>query len=56
MWGDMILVYISVHDSFRGDHQSLRDFLRSTNPGQEAMTLNFINHAFKLQYVNIILV
>ena len=22
--------------------------LRSTNPGQEAMTLNFVNHSFKL--------
>ena len=51
MRGDMILVY----KILRGD--SLYAIcLQSTNPGQDAITLNFINYSFKLQYVNIFLV
>ena len=47
MCGDMILVC----KILCGDNQSLHDLFMITNPGQEARTLNFTNHLFKLQYI-----
>ena len=49
--GDMILVYKTGH----GGNLPLRDLLmiNESRTGQGAITLNFINHSFKLQYVNI---
>ena len=52
MRDDIKLVYKILH----GDNQSLRDLFKINESGQEVITLNFINHSFKRQYVNIFLV
>ena len=52
MRDDIKLVYKILH----GDNQSLRDLFKIKESGQEVITLNFINHSFKRQYVNIFLV
>ena len=46
MWGDMILVY----KILRGLYAIC---LSSMDPGLKDITLNFLNHLLKLQYVNI---
>ena len=48
MQGDMILVY-----KILPGISLCATYLQSANPGQEAITLNFINHSFKLLHVSI---